>query len=74
MASRVLRPVLRTATRAPVVTRSFQTSAVMRADAVIVPVRKPVGAFRGGLVNSIFHERGGRGGLMSAGVAILRQQ
>ncbi|KAL5121073.1 hypothetical protein ACEQ8H_000924 [Pleosporales sp. CAS-2024a] len=30
--------------------RSFQTSAVMKADGPIAPVRKPVGAFRGGLV------------------------
>ena len=44
MASRVLRPAFRAATAA----RGFQTSAVLRADAVIAPVRKPVGAFRGG--------------------------
>ncbi|KAH7394120.1 hypothetical protein DE146DRAFT_616644 [Phaeosphaeria sp. MPI-PUGE-AT-0046c] len=49
MASRILHPVFRTATRAPVVARSFQTSSVLRQDAVIAPVRKPVGAFRGGL-------------------------
>jgi hypothetical protein len=48
MASRVLRPVFRTATRAPAVARSFQTSAALRQDAVVAPVRKPVGAFRGG--------------------------
>jgi hypothetical protein len=45
MASRILRSV---ATRAPAVSRSFQTSAALRQDAVIAPVRKPVGAFRGG--------------------------
>ncbi|KAH4290262.1 hypothetical protein HBH64_060790 [Parastagonospora nodorum] len=45
MASRVLLPAFRAATAA----RGFQTSAVLRADAVIAPVRKPVGAFRGGL-------------------------
>ncbi|KAH7095345.1 hypothetical protein FB567DRAFT_586671 [Paraphoma chrysanthemicola] len=50
MASRILRPAFRTATRAPVVARSFQTSAALRQEAVIAPVKKPVGAFRGGLL------------------------
>jgi len=48
MASRILRPAFRNATRAPIVARSFQTSAALRQDAVVAPVRKPVGAFRGG--------------------------
>lgn len=42
MASRFLRPALRTA-------RGFQTSAALRQEAPLVaPVRRPVGAFRGG--------------------------
>ncbi|KAF1920443.1 hypothetical protein BDU57DRAFT_435721 [Ampelomyces quisqualis] len=49
MTSNVLRPAFRAAARAPVVARTFQTSAALRQDAVIAPVRKPVGAFRGGL-------------------------
>jgi len=40
----------RTGTRAPIVaTRAFQTSAALRQEGVVAPVRKPVGAFRGGL-------------------------
>ncbi|KAF2827550.1 hypothetical protein CC86DRAFT_393654 [Ophiobolus disseminans] len=54
MASRILRPAFRNATRGPVVARSFQTSAALRQDAVIAPVRKPVGAFRGGLFGFLF--------------------
>lgn len=39
----------RTGTRAPIVaTRAFQTSAALRQEGVVAPVRKPVGAFRGG--------------------------
>ncbi|CAO2656418.1 Nn.00g052210.m01.CDS01 [Neocucurbitaria sp. VM-36] len=50
MASRVLRPALRTAARAPAVAaRTFQTSAALRQEVVAAPVKKPVGAFRGGL-------------------------
>ncbi|KAK3207186.1 hypothetical protein GRF29_103g111173 [Pseudopithomyces chartarum] len=52
MASRLLFPVARTAARsiqqAPI--RSFQTSSALRQEVVTAaPVRKPVGAFRGGL-------------------------
>ncbi|KAF2129748.1 hypothetical protein P153DRAFT_366258 [Dothidotthia symphoricarpi CBS 119687] len=43
MASRLLRPALRSV-------RGFQTSAALRQEAPLVaPVRRPVGAFRGGL-------------------------
>lgn len=45
MASRVLRPALRVANSM----RGFQTSAVLRQEKPLVaPVRRPVGAFRGG--------------------------
>ncbi|KAG0651114.1 hypothetical protein D0Z07_2419 [Hyphodiscus hymeniophilus] len=51
MASRVLAQAMRTAAP-PSATlrtaRSFQTSSRMMADATPLPVRKPVGAFRGG--------------------------
>jgi hypothetical protein len=51
MASRILRPVFRTVTNAPASARSFQTSAALREQVVATaPVRKPVGAFRGGSV------------------------
>ncbi|KAJ4404015.1 hypothetical protein N0V91_006124 [Didymella pomorum] len=47
MASRVLRPAFR-ALNNP--TRGFQTSAALRQEKPLVaPVRRPVGAFRGGL-------------------------
>ncbi|KAF2869058.1 hypothetical protein BDV95DRAFT_110841 [Massariosphaeria phaeospora] len=56
MASRLFVPAVRTASRSfisrPTTTapRAFQTSAVLRQEAPLVtPVRKPVGAFRGGL-------------------------
>ncbi|KAF2122474.1 hypothetical protein BDV96DRAFT_560874 [Lophiotrema nucula] len=50
MASRTFLPAVRTASRSLVSTgarRGFQTSQVLRQD--VAPVRKPVGAFRGGL-------------------------
>ncbi|KAF3005029.1 hypothetical protein E8E13_009055 [Curvularia kusanoi] len=47
MASRVLRPAFRAAN---ITARGFQTSAVLRQEKPLVaPVRRPVGAFRGGL-------------------------
>ncbi|OBT67573.1 hypothetical protein VE03_03838 [Pseudogymnoascus sp. 23342-1-I1] len=51
MASRAFAPVLRSVatTAAPRCARSFQTSARRAQDASPLPVRKPVGAFRGGL-------------------------
>lgn len=49
MASRILAPAFR-AISTPSTARSFQTSARRLADATPLPVRKPVGAFRGGLV------------------------
>jgi hypothetical protein len=50
MASQLLRTAARAGMRANMATatRGFQTSAVLRQDAVVAPVRKPVGAFRGG--------------------------
>ena len=55
MASRVLIPRLATASRSirpttPFLSRSFQTSRSRLQEAVAVPVKKPVGAFRGGSV------------------------
>ncbi|CAG8949641.1 hypothetical protein HYFRA_00007874 [Hymenoscyphus fraxineus] len=56
MASRILTPALRTRAfahpsmalrSAPL--RSFQSSTILREGATPLPVRKPVGAFRGGL-------------------------
>ncbi|KAF2658103.1 hypothetical protein K491DRAFT_653578 [Lophiostoma macrostomum CBS 122681] len=51
MASRILLPATRTASRSLLTsrgqTRNFQSSQVLRQD--IAPVKKPVGAFRGGL-------------------------
>ncbi|KAF2252465.1 hypothetical protein BU26DRAFT_517082 [Trematosphaeria pertusa] len=53
MASRVFAPAVRTATRsvprlhAPA--RGFQTSSVLRQEAGAAPIKKPIGAFRGGL-------------------------
>ncbi|KIV80177.1 hypothetical protein PV11_07697 [Exophiala sideris] len=52
MASRLLVPRLSAASRAPIVpfaSRSFQTSSRRFAETVAVPVKRPVGAFRGGL-------------------------
>ncbi|KAF4625794.1 hypothetical protein G7Y89_g12375 [Cudoniella acicularis] len=51
MASRLLSPALRSrAFSTPVsALRSFHTSPRMFADATPLPIRKPVGAFRGGL-------------------------
>ncbi|KAI1611571.1 hypothetical protein EDD36DRAFT_292658 [Exophiala viscosa] len=52
MASRLLIPRLSAASRAPVTSfasRSFQTSSRRFAEPVAVPVKRPVGAFRGGL-------------------------
>ncbi|USP73085.1 uncharacterized protein yc1106_00359 [Curvularia clavata] len=53
MAAQVLRQAARAgaACRMPMATasRAFQTSAVLRQEVVTVPVKKPVGAFRGGL-------------------------
>ncbi|KAL6707403.1 hypothetical protein ACN47E_004182 [Coniothyrium glycines] len=50
MASQLLRTAARAGARAPYTcTRTFQTSAVLRQATVVAPVRKPVGAFRGGL-------------------------
>ncbi|KAF2629887.1 hypothetical protein BU25DRAFT_408495 [Macroventuria anomochaeta] len=47
MASRVLRPAFRAANNS---VRGFQTSAALRQEKPLVaPVRRPVGAFRGGL-------------------------
>jgi hypothetical protein len=52
MAAQLLRQAARAGAgcRLPIATasRAFQTSAVLRQDAVIAPVKKPVGAFRGG--------------------------
>lgn len=52
MAAQVLRQAARAgaACRMPMATasRAFQTSAVLRQETVAVPVKKPVGAFRGG--------------------------
>ncbi|KAF2011623.1 hypothetical protein BU24DRAFT_413258 [Aaosphaeria arxii CBS 175.79] len=50
MASRAFLPAVRTASRTftnAVPRRSFQTSQALRSE--VAPVRKPVGAFRGGL-------------------------
>ncbi|PSN62736.1 hypothetical protein BS50DRAFT_577638 [Corynespora cassiicola Philippines] len=64
MASRFLVPVARSASstfaRAPA--RAFQTSAVLRSE-VAAPVKKPVGAFRGGLFGFLL-------GTASAGVGM----
>ncbi|KAH7401335.1 hypothetical protein BKA66DRAFT_564987 [Pyrenochaeta sp. MPI-SDFR-AT-0127] len=49
MASQLFRAAARAGARAQVAARGFQTSAALRADVVTAPVRKPVGAFRGGL-------------------------
>ncbi|CZR50604.1 uncharacterized protein PAC_00478 [Phialocephala subalpina] len=50
MASRILSPAMRATPSAALrTTRSFQTSTRRLADATPLPVRKPVGAFRGGL-------------------------
>ncbi|PVI06945.1 hypothetical protein DM02DRAFT_609314, partial [Periconia macrospinosa] len=50
MASRFLAPAVRSASRIAAPARSFQTSAALRAEVVAAaPVKKPVGAFRGGL-------------------------
>ncbi|CAG5147255.1 uncharacterized protein ALTATR162_LOCUS2008 [Alternaria atra] len=50
MATQFLRAAARAGVRSPTVaSRGFQTSAVLRQDAVVAPARKPVGAFRGGL-------------------------
>jgi len=54
MASRLLIPRLSSAPRtfrapAPLLSRPFQTSSRRFQDAVATPVKKPVGAFRGGL-------------------------
>lgn len=52
MAAQLLRQAARAGAgcRPPMATvsRAFQTSAVLRQDAVAAPVKKPVGAFRGG--------------------------
>ncbi|KAH8644111.1 hypothetical protein IG631_01575 [Alternaria alternata] len=49
MATQFLRAAARAGVRSPMAaSRGFQTSAVLRQDAVVAPVRKPVGAFRGG--------------------------
>ncbi|CAL3964092.1 unnamed protein product [Diplocarpon coronariae] len=47
--SRVIRPVMRVSSATVNVSRSFQTSTRRFADVTPLPVRKPVGAFRGGL-------------------------
>ncbi|KAF1837971.1 hypothetical protein BDW02DRAFT_627522 [Decorospora gaudefroyi] len=51
MATQFLRATARAGLlRAPTAAmRGFKTSAVLRQDAVAAPVKKPVGAFRGGL-------------------------
>ncbi|KAK0126116.1 hypothetical protein ONS95_007735 [Cadophora gregata] len=51
MASRILRPAMRlSSSSAALTSRSFQTSTRRSAEiAAPLPVRKPVGAFRGGL-------------------------
>ncbi|KAF2675900.1 hypothetical protein K458DRAFT_425136 [Lentithecium fluviatile CBS 122367] len=50
MTSRFFVPAVRTASRSFSLVRTFQTSAVRRAEVVAAaPVKKPVGAFRGGL-------------------------
>ncbi|EOA89970.1 hypothetical protein ACJQWK_02374 [Exserohilum turcicum] len=53
MAAQLLRQAARAGAqvRAPMATasRAFQTSAALRQDVVAAPVKKPVGAFRGGL-------------------------
>ncbi|KAJ4313388.1 hypothetical protein N0V94_006972 [Neodidymelliopsis sp. IMI 364377] len=50
MASRVLRPAFRASASVNTAARGFQTSAALRQEAPLVaPVRRPVGAFRGGL-------------------------
>lgn len=52
MAAQLLRQAARAGAqvRAPMATasRAFQTSAALRQDVVAAPVKKPVGAFRGG--------------------------
>jgi hypothetical protein len=49
MASRVLRPAFRASASVNTAARGFQTSAALRQEAPLVaPVRRPVGAFRGG--------------------------
>ena len=51
MASRLLVPRLSAASRAPITSfasRSFQTSSRRFAEPIAVPVKRPVGAFRGG--------------------------
>ena len=49
MASRFLAPAVRTASRTFAPARNFQTSAARRAEVVAAaPIKKPVGAFRGG--------------------------
>ncbi|PSS23141.1 hypothetical protein M430DRAFT_33714 [Amorphotheca resinae ATCC 22711] len=53
MASRLLSPAMRAvcSPSAPLrATRSFQTSSRRLADAAPLPARKPVGAFRGGIL------------------------
>ncbi|KAF1946594.1 hypothetical protein EJ02DRAFT_418340 [Clathrospora elynae] len=54
MASQLLRTAARAGagirgSMATTTARGFQTSAVLRQEVVAAPVRKPVGAFRGGL-------------------------
>ncbi|KAH8724654.1 hypothetical protein GQ44DRAFT_617960 [Phaeosphaeriaceae sp. PMI808] len=63
MASRILRPAVQTATKAFIRARNLQTSAVLRQEAVIAPVRKPVGAFRGGLLGFLTGATGAGAGM-----------
>lgn len=49
MASQILRSAAHAGARAPMVAaRGFQTSASLRQEIVAAPIKKPVGAFRGG--------------------------